>query len=292
MPEKILVIGGGGMLGEPVARRLQKDGFHVRLLARNPQKLIERFGADYETVQGDVENPDSVRKALDGCDGVHVNLMGGPRPEDFERIEHRGTATVAKIAAEVGVQRLTYLSGAPAREQNFNDPASKAKFYAEKAIRESGVPYTIFQATWMMESLQLFVRGKKALVIGQQPHPLRWIAADDYAQMVSKSYQLPEAENKSFFVVGPESYTKGEALEIYTRIVRPEVKVAHMSLGLMKLLARLSFNAQLQSDVNRMAFYNGVGDDFGDPAEANEILGPAQTTLAEWCEHQKTSTKP
>jgi hypothetical protein len=35
-----------------------------------------------------------------------------------------------------------------------------------------------------------------------------------------------------------------------------------------------------------MAFYDTIGDDFGDSNESNQILGPATTTLREWCEQQ------
>jgi len=51
---------------------------------------------------------------------------------------------------------------------------------------ESGVP-KLFKATWMMESLRLFIQGKKALVIGEQAHPLKWISVNYFAQMVSKA---------------------------------------------------------------------------------------------------------
>jgi uncharacterized protein YbjT (DUF2867 family) len=287
MQQTILVIGGSGMLGEPVARQLLADGYRVRLLTRNPDNTKQKFGNDFEVVHGDVEDDDSIRRSLQGCMGVHISLMGGPRPEDFERIEHLGTARVARIAAEMGVAHLTYLSGAPALEQNFRDPGSKAKYLAEAAILQSGVPYTIFRATWMMESLPLFIRGKKALVIGQQAHPLRWLAAQDYAGMVSRAYRLPAAQNKRLFILGPESYTKPEALTIYTQIVRPDVKVVRIPLWLMSILAKISLNAQLQNDVRRMAFYNEIGDDFGDPTEANALLGAPTTTLREWCEDQK-----
>ena len=34
----ILVIGGTGMLGKPVAQQLRTDGLNVRLLVRNPER--------------------------------------------------------------------------------------------------------------------------------------------------------------------------------------------------------------------------------------------------------------
>ena len=41
--EGILILGGTGLLGAPVARRLQADGFPVRLLARDPDKARAIF---------------------------------------------------------------------------------------------------------------------------------------------------------------------------------------------------------------------------------------------------------
>jgi len=285
MDKTILVIGGSGMLGEPVARQLATDGYKIKLLTRRPKRLREKFDDSFEIVEGDVEQA-SLKAALEGCNGVHVNLMGGPRPQDFDRIEHQGTARIARLAAEMCLGHLTYLSGAPACEVNFHDAGSKAKFDAEVAIRNSGVPFTIFRVTWFMEALKLFIRGKRALIVGTQAHPLRWVAVNEYARMVSLAFQNPDAQNKTFFVVGPESYSKPEALKIYTQIVRPDVKVTFVPIWLMKILAGLSFNAQLQADIRRMAFYDTIGDDFGDPTESNEVFGAPTTTLRQWCEAQ------
>lgn len=66
----------------------------------------------------------------------------------------------------------------------------------------SGVPYTIFRATWFMETLPLFVRGRAATIIGRQPHRLHWLAADDYARMVARSYRTPEAPGRALYLYG------------------------------------------------------------------------------------------
>jgi uncharacterized protein YbjT (DUF2867 family) len=65
--KKVLVLGG------PVARRLQADGFAVRLLARDPEKARAMFGDAFEAVPGDVTDPGSLERGLEGCDGVHIS---------------------------------------------------------------------------------------------------------------------------------------------------------------------------------------------------------------------------
>ena len=64
----ILVIGGTGMLGKPVAQQLKADGFNVRLLVRNPEKARKLLGDGYEFIQGDVDNVTSLGAALTGVD--------------------------------------------------------------------------------------------------------------------------------------------------------------------------------------------------------------------------------
>lgn len=179
MKQTILVVGATGMLGEPVARQLHEDGYIVRVLSRNLEKARAKLGNSFEFFKGDVEGHSSLQKALDGCYGVHINLRGGPKTKDFDRIEHRGTSNVAKVSAKMGVQHLTYLSGAAVFEENSWFPSVKAKLQAEAAIRESGVSYSIFCATHFMESLPLSIRGNRASVIGKQPHRLHWLAARD-----------------------------------------------------------------------------------------------------------------
>ncbi len=283
MKQTILVVGATGMLGEPVARQLLKNGYAVRVLTRNPEKARAKLGELFEFFRGDVGDLSSLEKALDGCFGVHINLRGGPRAEDFDRIEHRGTANIAKVSASLGVKRLTYLSGAAVFEENSWFPSIKAKLQAEEAIRESGVPHSIFCATHFMESLPLYIRGKRASVIGKQQHRLHWLAADDYAKMVSKAFQLPDVANKRFFVYGPEALTMQEALKKYCSIVRPDVKVSTVPIWLISLIGKVSFNAEMQFIAELMNFFDKVGER-GDPAEANTLLGAPITTLEQWCD--------
>jgi uncharacterized protein YbjT (DUF2867 family) len=120
----ILVIGGTGMLGKPVAGQLKADGFKVRLLARNPEKARSLFGADYEIVKGDVGDPGSLRAALAGCDGVHISLKGGPTQADFERMDHIATRDIAQAAKETGVGRVTILSAYAVSAEKADTPSS------------------------------------------------------------------------------------------------------------------------------------------------------------------------
>ncbi|MBI5236483.1 MAG: NAD(P)H-binding protein [Deltaproteobacteria bacterium] len=286
MKQIILVVGATGMLGEPVARQLEKDGYVVRVFARNIEKAKAKLGASFEYVRGDVEEPSSLEKAVKGCFGVHISLKGGPKAEAFDRIEHRGTVNISAVSSKLGVQRITYLSGASVSEENSWFPAAKAKLQAESAIQGSGVPYTIFRATHFMESLPLAVKGNRAFVIGRQPYPVHWLAAGDYARMVSKSFGLPAAANKRFFVYGPQSLTMMEALKKYCSIVHPKARVSTMPIWAMSLIGMVSFNPELRFIAELMGFFEKVRET-GDPSEANRLLGAPTTTLDQWCSSRR-----
>lgn len=277
----ILVIGGAGRLGEPVARRLRADGYSVRVFTRTPDKARAKFGAEYEIAVGDVEDRLSLDTALKGCQGVHINLEGGLDPD----LERRGVENIAQAAAKAGLQRISYISGATVREENRWFVGTRAKFSAEAAIRASGVPYSIFKATFFMESLPSYVRGKRASIIGNQPHSWRWVAAADYAQMVSNAYAAAAAANKDFYIYGPHAYTLREALQKYCAIARPEAIIGNLPLWAASMIARLTRQRELEAILPFFRYTEKVREE-GDPKEANTLLGAPTTTLEQWCRLQ------
>jgi uncharacterized protein YbjT (DUF2867 family) len=272
--EKVLVLGGTGLLGSPVARRLQSDGIAVRLLARNPEKARAMFGDSFEVVAGDVTDLAGLEQALKGCFGVHISV-GGP-------VDQRSAENVAALAPRLGVERITYISGATAFEQNRWFPMTEQKLNAEKAIRECGVPSTIFCPTWPMEMLPRYARGGQPLMIGNQPLLTHWFAADDLARMVAVAYRREEAANKKLFIHGPEAITTVQALERYCRVFHPEVEtISLVPIDAAKAMADSTGNAMLKFFATLMAYFEQVGE-MGDPTEANQLLGEPTITLDEW----------
>ena len=264
------------------------EGYNVRLLVRNIERARARLGTDFEYCAGNVEAPDAVKRALEGCVGVHVSLRGGSDPQELDITEHQGTARVAELATQQGVARLTYLSGMLVTE-DAQIPGDRAKYRAEQAIRRSGVPYTIFKPTYFMETLPRHVQGNLAVVLGRQPHPLHMVAAGDFARMVSRSFRMPEAANRVFFVHGPETITIPDALRLYCSLVEPGKRVVSMPLWFMSIVDALFMRGQLRGTLQLMKAMQNLGER-GDPSGANEMLGAPTTTLPRWCEEQRLHT--
>jgi uncharacterized protein YbjT (DUF2867 family) len=274
MIKRILILGGTGMFGKPTAIQLKADGFQVRILARDVQKAQNIFVNGYEIVPGDVTDLAGLEKAMAGCDGVHISI-GGP-------VDQLSAENVATLAPKLGVERISYVSGATVAERNRWFPMVAQKLDAETAIRNCGIAYTIFCPTWPMEQIPRFMQNGKPSLIGKQPLPVHFFAAQDLARMVSKSYQLAEAQNKRFYVYGPEAMTLKTALERYCAKFHPEVeKFAVMPIWLVKLLGTLTGNEMLKFASGLMGYFDKTPE-AGDPTEANQILGAPATTLDAW----------
>jgi uncharacterized protein YbjT (DUF2867 family) len=217
-----------------VVRRLLEAGFRVRVLVRaNSPARAE----GPEEVLGDIDDIGSLRRAITGCDAVHISLRGGPRDADYERVEHRGTARVAEVAAESGCVRLSYVSHMLAAP-DLRSTSLRAKWSAEHAIAASGVPYTIFHPTYFMDTLPRHIRGRTATVLGHQRHRFHMLAAEDFAAMVSRALSTDRAVNQTLTVYGPEAYTIPAALRIYCDLCAPGVTLARRPLWLMAALDR------------------------------------------------------
>jgi uncharacterized protein YbjT (DUF2867 family) len=280
MEKTILVIGATGLLGEPVAHHLKQSSFMVRLMVRDLETAGKRFGNDFEIVKGDINDQESLEKALDSCFGVHINLSG--------EIEQLGVENVSSVASKLKLERITYISGTSVAEENTWVPLIKRKFLAEKAIRDSGVNYCIFCPTWFMEILPKFVQGSRAFVFGKQPNPYHLIAADDYAKMVAASYGLEEAINKRFIIHGPEGILFHDAVKRYCNVFHPEIKkVSTMPYWLTTIIASIRSSKELKVASDFMGAFEKIGEK-GDPSEANNILGGPKIRLEDWLKQKKS----
>jgi uncharacterized protein YbjT (DUF2867 family) len=288
MKKSILVVGATGNYGEPLVHHLSTDGFDVRVFTRQRERALQKFGEAFPIFEGDVGDTGddaALARALAGCYGVHINLRGWWKDKSHDRVEHRGTANVVRLAKAAGVERLTYLSNIHAREEYAFLPHLQAKIDAEKVIRASGIPFAIFACTFFMENVHHLEQGDR-IRVPVLNRPYHYLAADDNCAMVSKVFQLPEAPNKRFEVYGPEAIPAHQATVDFCAIVRPGTKIVSVPLWAATLYMYLIRHKNRQYSMRTTKLYLKYGEP-GDPSQADLSLGRPTTTYRQWCEAQR-----
>lgn len=109
---RVLVTGATGFIGYEVARCLAERGLSPRLLVRRPLRAPLVSGLDAEPVQGDLESPASLERALRGIDTV-LHLAARATFEEYRRVAPSivsGSANLLAAARSAGVQRLVFSS--------------------------------------------------------------------------------------------------------------------------------------------------------------------------------------
>ena len=109
-----LVTGATGFLGSHVARELVGRGDVVRVLQRPSSQLRAIEGLSVERVQGDLRDPASLARALDGVRCVyHVAAdyrLDARNPQEIYESNVTGTRNLLEAARRAGVQRFVYTS--------------------------------------------------------------------------------------------------------------------------------------------------------------------------------------
>jgi NADH dehydrogenase len=275
----ILVIGGTGLVGRPIVEAMAQAGRRVRVMSRRATRAAGTFGPQVELVAGDASTSSDVERALAGCRAALICVSDLLDPY----LDLRVTQAVLGRAPSLGLDRVGLISGASVDEARRHFPMIDAKFRAEEALKASGAPWVILRLTWPMESIARFLRGDKAAVLGDQPATLHPVAGADVGRMVTRAFELAEALGHTFTIHGPEPYTMEAFLRAYAARVRPGAKVSHAPLWMIGLIARLTRDRELKAAVALMRYFDELPE-FGDPSEANAILGAPELTLDAWIE--------
>lgn len=106
-----LVTGASGFLGWHIARLLTEQGHSVRALCRPSSEIRE---LNVERVTGDLRDPDSLARAVEGCERVyHVAAdyrLWSKNPDDLYAANVEGTRNLLAAAKRAGVKRIVYTS--------------------------------------------------------------------------------------------------------------------------------------------------------------------------------------
>src|SRR5260221_3865735 len=155
---KVFLTGATGFVGSHVAHALAEQGADLRLLVRASSRTDNIADLKAEIALGDLRDPDSLKKAMSGCEFVfHVAAdyrLWVRDPDQMYRSNVEGTRAVIRAAQESGVRRVIYTSSvatmgfskdgrladenSPVAETDMVGHYKRSKFMAEQIALEPG----------------------------------------------------------------------------------------------------------------------------------------------------------
>jgi uncharacterized protein YbjT (DUF2867 family) len=246
----VLVTGATGFIGPYVVHALRGREVPVRVLVREPRHGSNAAAWGAEVVQGDVTDPESLRRATAGVDAVvHlVAIIKGSRA-DFERVMAQGTRDLVGAARDAGVKRFV-LASALGLDERTKDavPYYRAKWEMERAVKESGLEHVILRPSFVFGRdggvLPTFIRLARFApvtpIVGPGTQRLQPIWVEDLAEYFARSVDHAGAANRTFDVGGPDAPTWNEFWDRLKRVLGARRPSIHLPFALMRAQATVT----------------------------------------------------
>jgi dihydroflavonol-4-reductase len=201
---QVLVTGATGFIGFEVARQLSKRGFKPRLLVRRPLRAALLASLEAELIQGDLESPQSLERAVQGVDTI-IHLGARAIFEEYDLVRPtivNGSVALMQAAIAAGVQRFVYSSsllvyGSQNEAIDQHTPATsklgygRAKLEAEEALsnmaEQAGMALALIRLPHVYGSRDLMfnqVRQGRVLFPGRGKNLFAHLHVEDAARVL------------------------------------------------------------------------------------------------------------
>jgi dihydroflavonol-4-reductase len=264
---KAFVTGGTGFIGGRLVRKLLERGYEVTVLARNPESAADLEAAGVQIVQGDINNPESMREAMAGSDVVFHAAgwyeVGSPDWMNAELINVAGTRSVLRLAHELGVPRIVYTSTVSVFgnthgqlvDESFSQGGpfvseyDRTKWLAHYKVAvpliAKGAPIIIVMPggvygpgdhSWINDAMRLFYQGRMPVIPGPD-FTYTYAHVDDIAEGHVLAAEVGKL-GESYVLAGP-AIPLGEMVDFWAQITGRPTPVIRIPARFLQPLAPL-----------------------------------------------------
>jgi uncharacterized protein YbjT (DUF2867 family) len=193
----IVVTGATGGLGSAVVENLlrQSPTAQIAVSVRNPDAARS---LPVEVRRGDYDDPESLRKSFAGADRLLLISASGIDHETRSARHARGI----RAAVQAGVGHVYYTSLLPG--DGSAAYVMNAHLDTEKALKASGVPYTILKNGVYAEAWPLYL-GESGVAVVPADGPVSWVSRADLAEGTARLLLGGGHEGETLCLTGPEA---------------------------------------------------------------------------------------
>ncbi|MDJ1175850.1 SDR family oxidoreductase [Roseofilum capinflatum] len=255
----LLIVGATGTLGRQITFRALEEGYSVRCLVRNPQKagFLKERGA--ELSPGNLCQPQSIKKALEGVTAVIDAATSRPTDSlSMEEVDWEAKVSLIQAVKEAGIERYLFFSILDA-DQYPQVPLMQIKHCTELFLKQAELKYTIFQLAGFMQGLipqyAIPILDQQGVWVMGKSSPVAYMDTQDIAKFAVRALSVPETEGRTFPLVGTKAWSGDEIIALCERLSGRQARVSRMPIGLLRAVRRITQFFQWTWNISdRLAF--------------------------------------
>jgi uncharacterized protein YbjT (DUF2867 family) len=263
----ILVIGATGTLGRQIVREALQLGYPVKCGVRNVRKatFLREWGA--ELVYADLKLPETLPNALKG---VSVIIDAATlRPDDElstpKEVDLIGKLALIKAAKLSGIERFIFFSIINNDKFDYV-PLMGLKASVESNLKQSQIPYTIFQLSGFFQGLiaqyAVPILDQQTIWSTQDTAKIAYMDTQDVAKFCLRSLSLPQTANNTYLLGGSKSWLSSELINLCETLSGQKATISFIPLFLIGSIRNLaSFSKWSWGVTDRLAFAEVLAQD-------------------------------
>lgn len=276
----IAVFGGTGVTGSQVVASLKAKGVDFKCIVRDPDAAKAALGGDTNVVQGDLGDPASLDRALEGVDTVY--LLCGHSP-NLAELETNGL----EAAKRAGVSYIVYSSGSEKGiRADSKSEILRMHHQIENDVRNSGIKWTISRPNFFMSNLRNMAEpvAKMGKLISALPVEtgISMIHPADIGDSVAELLTNPERAGQEYFLTG-DLVTMGDIVSTLSDTLGKDVD--YMQVTPEQARGAMEGKGMPEWLMNHMGAMMGVvaqGGMAGVTDWVDQLSGHPKRTLSEW----------